>query len=130
MKHALALALLLAAGGAAAQMECRSDPQDPDLAFAPGATGNTIEFRGRNPARRLAGRCALTLDCTLREPPVALDYFIVPRHAGDPPAVWDIRRVRATFAGGGTQECRVTASSEPRPPLPAPPPFVPRKPGH
>jgi hypothetical protein len=130
MKRAVALALLLAAGGAAAQMECRTDPRDPDLAFALGATGQAIEFRGRNPARRLVGRCALTLDCTLREPPVALDYFIVPRDAGDAPAVWDIRRVRATFAGGGTQDCRVTASSEPRPPLPEPPPFVPRQRRH
>jgi len=122
------LAGLAAAGGAAAQQECRTDPKDPELEFAVGARGDTLEFRGRNPARGLGKACVLTLDCSVRQPPALVDYFMVPQRAGGPPAVWNIRRVRLAFADGSAQECRVTASSEPRPPLEVPPPFI-RNPG-
>lgn len=124
MRAAAALALGLAASGAGAQQECRSDPQDGDLAFAVGPRGDTLEFHGRNPARGLGRKCTLTLDCTLREPPVLVDYFMLPQRAGDPPAVWNIRRVQITYADRSAQECRVIATSEPRPPLEEPPPFV------
>ena len=123
-RAAAALALLFAATHAAAQLECRADPQDKDLQFALAARGEALEFRGRNPARRLGGACVLALDCSVRQPPVALDYFMVPQRAGDPPAVWNIRRVVFSFADGSAQECRVMASSEPRPPLETPPPFI------
>ena len=121
-----ALALALVAGAASAQQECRTDPQDRDLQFGVGVGGRTLEFRGLNAARRLGGTCVLTLDCTLREPPVLVDYFMMPQRAGDAPAVWSIRRVRVTYADRSEQECRITASSEPRPPLAEPPPFIPR----
>jgi len=130
MNRAAVFAMLLASGGAAAQMECRSDPKDPDLAFAAGARGNTLEFSGRNPAPQLARVCVLQLDCTLREPPVLLDYFMRPVRAGELSSVWSIRSVRATFADKTTQECSVTATSEPRPRFEEPPPFVPRKRGN
>jgi hypothetical protein len=123
-RAATVLALGLVAGAAGAQQECRTDPQDRDLAFAVGPRGDTLEFHGRNPARGLGRVCTLTLDCTLREPPALVDYFMVPQRAGDPPAVWNIRRVQMTFADRSARECRVTATSEPRPPLAEPPPFV------
>lgn len=129
MNRAVVFAMLLASGGAAAQMECRSDPGDPDLAFAVGARGDTLEFRGRNPARRLDRVCVLRLDCTLREPPVLLDYFMRPVRAGELSSVWSIRSVRATYPDKTTQQCSVTATSEPRPRFEEPPPFVPRKRG-
>ena len=118
------LCCLLVPGEVAAQLECRTDPQSADLEFAVGTRGDTLEFRGRNPARQLGRACVLTLDCSVRETPALLDYFMMPQRAGDPPAVWNIRRVHLTFADGSAQECRVTASSEPRPPLEAPPPFI------
>ena len=130
MKRAVVFAMLLASDGALAQLECRTDPRDADLAFAVGARGNTLEFSGRNPARQLDRVCVLQLDCTLREPPVLLDYFMRPVRAGERPSVWSIRSVRATYPDKTAQECSVTASSEPRPSFEAPPPFVPRKPGH
>jgi hypothetical protein len=125
-RAALALGLALGALGAGAQQECRTDPQDRDLEFALGPRGDTLEFRGRNAARGLGGACVLTLDCAVRQTPVLVDYFMLPQRAGDPPAVWNIRRVQFTFEDRGGQECRVTATSEPRPPLAEPPPFVPR----
>ena len=118
------LAGFLVAGEASAQLECRSDPQSADLELAVGARGETLEFRGRNPARQLGKACVLTLDCSVRQTPALVDYFLMPQRTGDPPAVWNIRRVRLAFADGSEQECRVTASSEPRPPLEAPPPFI------
>lgn len=118
------LAGLLAASEATAQLECRTDPQSADLEFAVGARGDSLEFRGRNPARQLGKACVLTLECSVRQPPLRVDYFMMPQRAGDPPAVWNIRRVRLAFADGSEQDCRVTASSEARPPLAAPPPFI------
>lgn len=107
-----------------AQTECRTDPQSPDLQFSAQAGGRTLEFRSRG-----GGACVLTLDCTLRGTPRAIDYFMMPQRAGDPPAVWNIRSVRFAFEGGGEQNCNVSATSEPRPPLAEPPPFIrrPRK---
>ena len=66
----------------------------------------------------------LSLDCTVRGTPSEIDYFIMPQRAGDPPAVWNIRRVYFKFQEGGEQTCRVTATSDPRPPLAVPPPFI------
>ena len=117
-------ALLFAVCAAQAQTECRSDPQSPDLQFAAQAGGRTLEFRGKRPDRGLAGACVLTLDCTLRGVPKSIDYTSMPQRAGDPPAVWDIRSVRFGFEEGGGQSCNVIASSEPRPPLAEPPPFI------
>lgn len=127
MKRAVVLATLLASGGAAAQMECRTDPRDSDLAFAVGPRGDTLEFRGRNAARQLDRVCVLTLDCTLREPPVLLDYFMRPVRAGESSSVWSIRSIRATYPDKTTQDCIVSATSEPRPRFEEPPPFIPRK---
>jgi len=128
-RFAALLAALLAFGAAQAQMECRTDPQSPDLEFAVGAGGATLEFRGKRPDRGLGKSCVLTLDCIVRGSPKVIDYFIMPQHAGDPPAVWNIRRVHLRFEEGGEQSCRVTATSEPHPPLAEPPPFIrrPRK---
>ena len=56
-----------------------------------------------------------------------IDYRIMPQRAGDPPAVWNIRSVYFSFVEGGEQGCEVTATSDPRPPLAEPPPFI-RKP--
>jgi len=123
------LAALLAAGAAHAQMECRTDPQSSDLQFAASAGGKTLEFRGKRPDLNLGRSCVLTLDCIVRGTPKLIDYFIMPQRAGDPPAVWNIRRVSFRFEEGGEQSCVVTATSEPRPPLAEPPPFIrgPRK---
>ena len=123
------LVALLAAASARAQMECRTDPQNPDLEFAAQPDGRTLEFRGKRPDRELGRSCVLTLDCTLRGSPKVIDYLIMPPRAGDPPAVWNIRRVYFRFEEGGEQNCAVTAASEPRPPLAEPPPFIrrPRK---
>lgn len=118
------LAALLIAGSAQAQMECRTDPQSPDLEFVPQAGSRTIVFRGKRPDRELGRACVLTLNCTLRGTPSVVDYFIMPQHAGDPPAVWNIRRVYFKYLEGGEQSCAVTATSDPRPPLPVPPPFI------
>lgn len=128
MKRALALlAAAVAAATAHAQMECRTDPQSPDLEFAAQAGGRTLHFRGKRPERGLGSVCVLSLDCTLRGSPKVIDYFIMPQRAGDPPAVWNIRRVYFRFEEGGQQNCAVVATSDPRPPLPEPPPFI-RKP--
>ena len=117
-------AVFLCAGTAQAQMECRTDPQSADLQFALGAEASTLEFRGKSPDRQLGKACILTLDCTVRQHPSLIDYFIIPQRAGDRPAVWNIRRVHFRFADGGAQDCAVTATSEPRPPLAEPPPFI------
>ena len=125
MSRALALlAVLLFAGSVQAQMECRTDPASPDLEFVPQAGGRTLEFRGKRPDRGLARSCVLTLDCTLRSLPSTFDYLIIPQRAGDPPAVWNIRRVYFKYLEGGEQSCAVTATSEPRPPMAVPPPFI------
>ena len=124
------LAALLIAGSAQAQMECRTDPQSPDLEFVPQVGGRTLEFRGKRPDRGLARSCVLTLDCTLRGQPNTVDYLIIPLRAGDPPAVWNIRRVYFKYLEGGEQSCVVTATSDPRPPLAVPPPFVRRPKNH
>ena len=87
------LATLLVVGAAQAQMECRTDPQSPDLEFIPQAGSRTLVFRGKRPDRELGRTCVLTLDCTLRGVPTTFDYLIIPQRAGDPPAVWNIRRV-------------------------------------
>ena len=123
MRSILAV-LFLFAGAVQAQSECRTDPQSKDLQFSAQPGGRTLEFRSR-----AGGTCVLTLDCTLRGTPNAIDYFVMPQRAGDPPAVWNIRSVRFAFEGGGEQNCNVTATSEPRPPLAEPPPFIrrPRK---
>jgi hypothetical protein len=117
-------ALAFVAASAFAQLECRTDPQDRDLQFAGSAGSDRLEFRGRNPARGLGATCVLTLDCRLAQPAEKLEYFMMPQRAGDPPAVWSIRRVVFRHADGSQQECRVTASSEARPPLEEPPPFI------
>ena len=123
------VAMLLATASAQAQMECRADPQDAGLEFSTQAGGRTLVFRGKRPDRELGRSCVLSLDCTVRGTPSEIDYFIMPQRAGDPPAVWNIRRVYFKFQEGGEQTCRVTATSDPRPPLPVPPPFIrtPRK---
>lgn len=123
-RGAALLGAFFCAGIAQAQMECRADPKSADLGFALGAEGNALEFRGKRPDRQLGKACVLALDCTVRQHPKLIDYFIIPQRAGDPPAVWNIRRVHFTFADGGTQDCAVTATSEPRPPLAEPPPFI------
>lgn len=125
MKRSAALiAAFLAAGAAQAQTECRTDPQSADLEFAVSAEGNAIEFRGKRPDRNLGKWCILMLDCKVRGLPTLIDYFIMPQTAGDPPAVWNIRSVHFKFAGGGEQDCRVTATSDPRPAPAEPPPFI------
>jgi hypothetical protein len=124
MRFALFAAALSVACAAHAQTECRTDPQSPDLEFVPHPGARTLEFRGKRPDRGLSGVCVLTLDCTLRGLPKLVDYFILPQRAGDPPAVWNIRSVRIAFEEGGEQRCNVTATSEPRPPLAEPPPFI------
>ncbi|HEX5612590.1 MAG TPA: hypothetical protein VFX67_08035 [Burkholderiales bacterium] len=115
----LGLITWFAACAAHAQVECRTNPQSPELQFSARAGGKTLEFRSR-----AGGVCVLTLDCTLRGSPEAIDYFVMPQRAGDPPAVWDIRSARFRFVEGGEQSCNVTATSEPRPPLAEPPPFI------
>ena len=125
MKRSCAcFAALLVAGTVQAQMECRTDPQSADLQFAVSADGKALEFRGKRPDRNLGKSCSLTLDCTVRGLPSLIDYFIMPQRAGDPPAVWNIRSVHFKFAGGGEQDCLVTATSDPRAPLAEPPPFI------
>jgi hypothetical protein len=91
-------------------MECRTDPASPDLEFVPQAGSRTIVFRGKRPDRELGRACVLTLNCTLRGTPSVVDYFIMPQHAGDPPAVWNIRRVYFKYLEGGEQSCTVTAT--------------------
>ena len=118
---------VLASATVSAQMECRTSPQDPDLEFSAQAGGRTLEFRGKSAARNLGRSCALALDCTVRGTPNVIDYFVMPQRAGDPPAVWDIRSVTFRYVEGGEQKCSVTATSDPRPPLAEPPPFI-RKP--
>ena len=118
------LVALLAAASARGQMECRTDPQDPGLEFTAQRGGRTLEFRGRRPDRELGRSCILTLDCTVRGSPKVIDYMITAQRAGDPPAVWNIRRVYFGFEEGGEQSCAVTATSDPRPPLAEPPPFI------
>ena len=118
------LVTLLVASSVQAQMECRTDPQSPDLEFIPQAGSRTLVFRGKRPDRELGRACVLTLNCTLRGVPNTFDYLIIPQRAGDPPAVWNIRRVYFKYLEGGEQSCVVTATSDPRPPLPVPPPFV------
>ena len=125
MKQRVVLvAAFLAAGTAQAQTECRTDPQSADLEFAVSADGRSLEFRGKRPERGLGKSCSLALDCSVRGLPRVIDYFIMPQRAGEPPAVWNIRSVRFKFADGSGQECAVTATSEPRPPLAEPPPFI------
>ena len=102
----------------------QDDPASPDLEFVPKPGARTIEFRGRRPDRNLGRSCVLTLDCTVRGTPGVIDYLIMPQRAGDPPAVWNIRRVYFRFLEGGEQSCAVTATSDPRPPLAEPPPFI------
>ena len=63
-RSAIFLAGLLAACCAQAQMECRTNPQDPDLEFSAQAGGRTLEFRGKSAARNLGRSCVLTLNCT------------------------------------------------------------------
>lgn len=118
------LAALIAPGLAQAQMECRTDPQSPALQFFAQPGGRTLEFRGKRPDQNLGQACVLTLDCTVRGSTKVIDYMIMPLHAGDPPAVRDIRRVYFEFEEGTKQSCAVTASSDPRPPLAEPPPFI------
>ena len=125
MKRILAfLTVLVAPGLAQAQMECRTDPQSPALEFFAQPGGRTLEFRGKRPDQNLGRACVLTLDCTIRGSTKTIDYMILPQHAGDPPAVWNIRRVYFKFEEGGEQSCAVTATSDPRPPLAEPPPFI------
>lgn len=125
MKRILAfLAVLVASGLAPAQMECRTDPQSPALEFFAQPGGRTLEFRGKRPDQNLGRACVLTLDCTVRGSTKTIDYMIMPQHAGDSPAVWNIRRVYFKFEEGGEQSCAVTATSDPRPPLAEPPPFI------
>jgi hypothetical protein len=125
MKRFLAfLASALASGAVQAQMECRTDPKDPGLEFFVQRGAKTMEFRGKRPDQNLGRACVLTLDCTIRGTPSVIDYMIMPQHAGDPPAVWNIRRVYFGFLEGGEQSCAVIATSEPRPPLAVPPPFI------
>lgn len=125
MKRILAfLPVLVAPGLAQAQMECRTDPQSPALEFFAQPGGRTLEFRGKRPEQNLGRTCVLTLDCTVRGSAKTIDYLILPQHAGDPPAVWNIRRVYFKFEEGGEQSCAVTATSDPRPPLAEPPPFI------
>ena len=66
----------------------------------------------------------LSLDCKVRGTPNVIDYFVMPQRAGDPPAVWDIRAVTFRYVEGGEQKCNVTATSDPRPPMAEPPPFI------
>jgi len=120
----LFLAALLIAGAVQAQMECRTDPASPDLEFVPQAGSRTIVFRGKRPDLELGRACVLTLNCTLRGVPNTVDYLIIPQRAGDPPAVWNIRRVYFKYLEGGEQSCTVIATSDPRPPLAVPPPFI------
>ena len=68
--------------------------------------------------------CIRDSNCTVRGVPSTVDYLIIPQRAGDPPAVWNIRRVYFKYLEGGEQSCAVTATSDPRPPLPVPPPFI------
>jgi hypothetical protein len=125
MKRFLAfLASALASGAVQAQMECRTDPKDPGLEFFVQRGAKTMEFRGKRPDQNLGGACVLTLDCTIRGTPSVIDYMIMPQHAGDAPAVWNIRRVYFGFLEGGEQSCAVIATSDPRPPLAVPPPFI------
>ena len=116
--------MLLAPALVQAQMECRTDPQNPALEFFAQPGGRTLEFRGKRPDQSLGRTCVLTLDCKVRGSPKVVDYMIMPQRAGDPPAVWNIRRVYFEFEEGGKQSCAVTATSDPRPPLAEPPPFI------
>ena len=118
------LAAALASGAVEAQMECRTDPKDPALEFLVQAGSRTMEFRGKRPDQNLGRSCVLTLDCAIRGTPSIIDYMILPQRAGDPPAVWNIRRVYFSFVEGGEQSCAVIATSDPRPPLAEPPPFI------
>jgi hypothetical protein len=118
------LGAALACGAVHAQTECRADPHDPALEFFAQPGGRTLEFRGKRPEQNLGRTCVLTLDCVVRGSPSTIDYLIMPQRAGDPPAVWNIRRVHFTFSEGGEQSCAVTATSDPRPPLAEPPPFI------
>jgi hypothetical protein len=118
------LAAALASGAVEAQMECRTDPKDPALKFFVQAGSRTMEFRGKRPDQNLGRSCVLTLDCAIRGTPSIIDYMIMPQSAGDPPAVWNIRRVYFRFIEGGEQSCAVIATSDPRPPLAVPPPFI------
>ena len=115
---------VIACGAVHAQMECRTDPQNPALEFFAQPGGRTLEFRGKRPEQNLGRTCVLTLDCAVRGAPKTIDYLILPQRAGDPPAVWNIRRVYFEFEEGGKQSCAVLASSDPRPPLAEPPPFI------
>ena len=124
MRVAAFLAAALASGAVVAQMECRTDPQNPALEFFAQPGGRTLEFRGKRPDQNLGRSCVLTLDCAVKGSPKTIDYMIMPQHAGDPPAVWNIRRVYLEFEEGGKQSCAVIASSDPRPPLAEPPPFI------
>jgi hypothetical protein len=117
-------AAALASGAVYAQMECRTDPQNPALEFFAQPGSRTLEFRGKRPDQNLGRACVLTLDCAVRGSPKTIDYMIMPQRAGDPPAVWNIRRVYFEFEEGGKQSCAVTATSDPRPPLAEPPPFI------
>ena len=119
IRTALFVAAFFAACAAHAQSECRTDPQSPELQLSAQPGGRTLEFRSRS-----GGVCVLTLDCSLRGSPKVIDYFLMPQRAGDPPAVWNIRSVHFSFEEGGEQRCNVTATSEPRPPLAEPPPFI------
>src|SRR4029079_13296001 len=93
-----------------AQTECRADPHDPALEFFAHPGGRTLEFRSQRPAQTLAHTRELALDCVVRGSPSTIDYLIMPQRAGDPPAVWNIRRVDFTFFEGGEQRCGVTAT--------------------
>ena len=125
MKPSLAfLAAVLASGAVQAQMECRTDPKDPALEFFVQAGSRTMEFRGKRPDQNLGRSCVLTLDCAIKGTPSIIDYMILPQRAGDPPMVWNIRRVYFSFLEGGQQNCAVIATSDPRPPLAVPPPFI------
>src|SRR5688500_12808968 len=118
------LATLLVARALQAQMECRTDPQSPDLEFVPQAGTRTLVFRGKRPDRELGRARVLTANYTQRGVPGTCDYLRIPPRAGDPPAVWNTRRVYFKYLEGGDQSCAVTATSDPRPPLPVPPPFI------
>ena len=118
------LAATLVSGAGFAQMECRTDPQNPALEFFAQPGGRTLEFRGKRPDQNLGRSCVLTLDCAVQGSPNTIDYMIMPQRAGDPPAVWNIRRVYFEFEESGKQSCAVIASSDPRPPLAEPPPFI------